>query len=1012
MAIDAGSIYSEVRIKLDKLNGDIKEVTTAMDKMGKGVGDTTTKTSEKVTGGFNDMGVGAVMFGSILADLAQQGAESIKEFALAFDEANETISKATGASGDALAELNDVFNSVLASGVEQSTQEVAAALGELNTRFGATGAELESLTLQVANFADVTNTDMKTSVVGISQIMNKWNIDTADIGITLDKLALASEKSGLSVTALMASMTSGAAQLQAANFSFDESIALLSAFELAGVKTESVMMGMNKAIAEMGKAGIDSRVGIKAAFEEIKNAGSIVEATTIAVDKFGTRSGAELAKALRSGKVDLDAWAKSLADAGGTVDRVGTASDTVGDKIAVFTNKVKASFMGFTTGALAGFITFWEAIPGPVKLAGGLFVALAAGIAGVQAIIPLFASAWAFMNTVFMGAPLGLIIAGLAGVTAGIIALNVEMNRQDVVRIMRGYSDLSKELNITEKQLVALVRAAESVKLPVREFIELQKATKLTTDQLAGFIKMGERLGITNSDILELNKNFGLTARQIEIAAYGMKGNDFGGFKEAAKGVEVYANNLGISRDAVIAIGLAQKGTTVALREQLEASRALYALQDQAFKSELARIEYTQQLRSGKSKEAAAQASADESARQAALPETAKQNKAIDEAVQKRAKEEVKLNTQLSMGKITQAQYNENLIKLNETAIDQILDINNGYKDGAGIIDGLIARNKSLGATYSDNSDAIKRWTKDYNDLSLSEQEMALRTIEDNRKLALAGVETGSKMADAINKYYDKLRDDSANADFLTNLKTTTDTVASIISSVGGSINDALALANTKRLDQIDSQYQAELKANGLAEKSAVEKAQAEIVAAQLAGDATAETAAKTALLKAQIDAKYQKAKAKAQYDADLAEWNNKWIMSIVDTVSAVIKAGVITPFAIATGIAGAIQTGIILANKPVAPAFQTGGIVPGNSLVGDSVAIQANSREMVLTQQQQANLFDMINQGARQSGLQSGTFACTITLDKWTFKDATIEIVEQAAKNGQMTLPSKVLGK
>lgn len=54
----------------------------------------------------------------------------------------------------------------------------------------------------------------------------------------------------------------------------------------------------------------------------------------------------------------------------------------------------------------------------------------------------------------------------------------------------------------------------------------------------------------------------------------------------------------------------------------------------------------------------------------------------------------------------------------------------------------------------------------------------------------------------------------------------------------------------------------------------------------------------------------------------------------------------------------------------PSAPTFAEGGIVPGDSWTGDKVTARVNSGEMILTKDQQAKLFDLIQAGAPQGGI------------------------------------------
>ncbi len=52
------------------------------------------------------------------------------------------------------------------------------------------------------------------------------------------------------------------------------------------------------------------------------------------------------------------------------------------------------------------------------------------------------------------------------------------------------------------------------------------------------------------------------------------------------------------------------------------------------------------------------------------------------------------------------------------------------------------------------------------------------------------------------------------------------------------------------------------------------------------------------------------------------------------------------------------------------APSFEHGGIIPGNMLTGDNVRVNANSREMILTTSQQAELFKIANGQGSNTGL------------------------------------------
>lgn len=113
---------------------------------------------------------------------------------------------------------------------------------------------------------------------------------------------------------------------------------------------------------------------------------------------------------------------------------------------------------------------------------------------------------------------------------------------------------------------------------------------------------------------------------------------------------------------------------------------------------------------------------------------------------------------------------------------------------------------------------------------------------------------------------------------------------------------------------------------------------------------------------------------AQEEYKLKMWEWTASFLQATANIAQGVAKAlaeggpyaGPI--LAALIGASGAIQIATIVANKPKAPSFATGGIVPGNSYSGDKVKANVNSGEMILNAQQQANLWKMAN-GAQGGG-------------------------------------------
>lgn len=113
---------------------------------------------------------------------------------------------------------------------------------------------------------------------------------------------------------------------------------------------------------------------------------------------------------------------------------------------------------------------------------------------------------------------------------------------------------------------------------------------------------------------------------------------------------------------------------------------------------------------------------------------------------------------------------------------------------------------------------------------------------------------------------------------------------------------------------------------------------------------------------------------AQEEYKLKMWEWTSSLLQAtanIAQGIAASLKVGMPAGAILAalTGAAGAVQIAAITANKPKAPSFATGGIVPGTSYSGDKVQANVNSGEMILNAQQQANLWKAANSNNTGSG-------------------------------------------
>ena len=260
------------------------------------------------------------------------------ELQKSYENTRATIAKATGATGKDLKALTQSAVA-LAGYTGKSMEEVGVAIGEINTRFAVTGIELRNLTKDFLDFSNVTGQDVKSAVTGVSQVMNKWNLkNTTEL---MDKLTVASQAGGISVSQLENELTQFGSTLKIMGMSLDDSIALFTQLERQGISSSEVIMGMKKIVADGAKEGLTAGQAWQKYTDEIKNATSVTDAMDRATELFGERLAADLVDAIRDGKLNFEEFKKVLEESEGALKNTRDAARTTGEAIGELRSSFK-----------------------------------------------------------------------------------------------------------------------------------------------------------------------------------------------------------------------------------------------------------------------------------------------------------------------------------------------------------------------------------------------------------------------------------------------------------------------------------------------------------------------------------------------------------------------------------------------------------------------------------------------------------------------------------------------
>lgn len=310
--IDRGA-WLEYQNKLQKAKQHLEDLEKAQKDFGTAAAQTIKEAGAKIEEyGGKASKVGETLTKNVTTPLTAAAAAGVAAFS-AVDEGVDTIVTATGASGEALDGLVASYETI-ATSIPEELGDVASAVGEVNTRFHTTGEELEGQTTLFLQFAKITGGDVVSSVDSADKVLKTFGKTSDDASGLLGMVAKAAQDTGINAQGLMDDVLANSATFKELNFSLEESVNFMALLDENGVESGTALAGLKKAVVNLTDAGMSESEALQTVIDKIKNAGSETEALTIAQETFGTKGAAEMATAIREGRLSLDDLSASMAD--------------------------------------------------------------------------------------------------------------------------------------------------------------------------------------------------------------------------------------------------------------------------------------------------------------------------------------------------------------------------------------------------------------------------------------------------------------------------------------------------------------------------------------------------------------------------------------------------------------------------------------------------------------------------------------------------------------------------
>ena len=321
---------AQQEITTELTGASVAAAATAGDKSGKKLGEGLGKGLSSV-GGALTKGITVPVTAAATASIAAWKG---------VDAAMDTITTKTGASGAALEDMQNRAKNI-ATTIPASFQEAGDAIGEVNTRFGLTGDNLETLSGQFIKFAQINGQDVSGSVDNVSKVLAAFGMDASQASGYLDALNVVGQKTGVDVGTLAQQVSANAAQFQQMGLSAADATNLLGQMSMAGLDSSTAMMGMKTAMKSAAADGVDLNTKLSQFKDTMSSNASESDKLAAAYELFGTRAGGAIYNAVSQGTLDLTNFNGSLTDFSGSVSTTFDETQDPLDQFTVTMNSVK-----------------------------------------------------------------------------------------------------------------------------------------------------------------------------------------------------------------------------------------------------------------------------------------------------------------------------------------------------------------------------------------------------------------------------------------------------------------------------------------------------------------------------------------------------------------------------------------------------------------------------------------------------------------------------------------------
>ncbi len=301
-------------------------------------------------------GAGAAAAGAAVGGIALLAAGAVRatselyQLGSQFDDISDTLRIKTGATGATLDGLTESVKNI-GKTVPVSLGDLGDIVAETNRNLHLTGPALDDVAGTLANLGRLTGEQV--DIRGLGKAFRGFGVEAKDQVPALDGLFRASQKSGISVNDLIATVVKGGPALRQFGLGFGESAALAATFEDAGLDADKAMAGLTKGLATLAKDGKTGRDVLQDNVTQIKAlvaAGDDPGALDLTNKLFGAKGGINFFDAIKNGSLDLDNLAASMDTTGDTIKSAAEGTADWSERWQLLKNEAADALQPLATG--------------------------------------------------------------------------------------------------------------------------------------------------------------------------------------------------------------------------------------------------------------------------------------------------------------------------------------------------------------------------------------------------------------------------------------------------------------------------------------------------------------------------------------------------------------------------------------------------------------------------------------------------------------------------------------